>query len=198
MQKCDSDPVFAPFLRETNMTDPTATESGPSPNYHEALGLFIESFATTEAMMQFLLWHYAGVPGSVGRCIFSGTRPDTAISFLKRITTVNDPGEPLSSDLADILAQFQAINVVRNEIIHFIPVGDMPDDARDLTNEIRAHTESKRRIVKMSVDQLFDMTTDLHKIAVHVGYHRVFKNNEKLARETYAEWLQRPWRYKRP
>jgi hypothetical protein len=177
------------------------TKTDPIPStraigYHEALGQFIESFAMVEGFMQMLLWHYAKVSPIVGKAVFSGVRTDVASSHIRRIISVNDPGEPLRNDLDDILTQLSAINTIRNAIVHHVPLSGLPGDVRHLTNEITALTDQHRKETAVSTKMLKDMTADLLKIAVHIGYQMSFARASKLTLAMFDEWRRAPWRYR--
>ena len=109
---------------------------------HEALGLFIEEFASTEGFLHLLLCNYAKVSPGIGRALFHATRTGQTIDLIKRIVSVNNPGEPRGSDLKVVLQQLEDISKIRNNIVHFIPLDGVPGDARHLTNAMRALTES--------------------------------------------------------
>jgi hypothetical protein len=72
----------------------TCADAGSIPkSYHEALGRFIEEFASTEGFMHLLLWHYAKVDPGVGKAVLSGMGTTKTIESIGRIKSVVDPGE---------------------------------------------------------------------------------------------------------
>jgi hypothetical protein len=86
-------------------------DAGPcAKGYHEALGLFIEEFASTEALMFMLLCHYAKVNPHVGKAVFPGLKISQTIEFVKSVALVKDLGEPRESDLENALKQLKSIN----------------------------------------------------------------------------------------
>jgi|SRR5258708_40107634 len=51
--------------------------------YHLALGRFVSAFSDIEASMQATLWHFAGVSTPTAQAVFSGTRIEGAMQFIK-------------------------------------------------------------------------------------------------------------------
>jgi hypothetical protein len=93
--------------------------------YHEALGLFIEEFASTEAFMFILLCHYANVDLRVGKVVFSSVRMSQTIDLVRSAILAKDLGEPRKSDLENVLKQLKSISEARNSVVHWIPVSDV-------------------------------------------------------------------------
>jgi hypothetical protein len=137
--------------------------------------------------MHLLLWHYAKVNPGVSKAVFPGTRTVQTIDFIKRIVSVNDPGEPRKSDLQAVFRQPNSINEVRNGIVHFIPLSGIPGDVRHLTNDMRALTEKHRRDIAVSATMLADMTEDLKKIQHHIWYHLSFDRMPKFEMAMFDE-----------
>jgi len=108
---------------------------------HEAMGLFIEEFAATEAIMYVLLYHCAKVSFGVGRRIFANTSIEQIIEIMGRLVSINDFCDSRRSDLLAMLDQLKLINEARNGIVHFVTLSGIPGDARHLIDARRALTE---------------------------------------------------------
>jgi hypothetical protein len=87
------------------------------PPYWQALGRFMDAFAKLEAQIFVLLMHKGQVPSNTARAVFSGTRADQALTFLRRIH--EGRGEPIPDYAGRAMAQFNVVNSARNNIVHY-------------------------------------------------------------------------------
>jgi hypothetical protein len=160
--------------------------------YYSELGRFIHRFAVVEAALQVTLWHYAKTSPPIARAVFSGARVDGAISFIKRIIQVQDPGQDAKQDLEEIFAQINVINGVRNLIVHF--GATFGETEATTSNSLLALTPDRIQRAPVSAkileDMNFDLTTILSRL---VGAHTEGKRNRAndFARQT-------AWHYKPP
>jgi hypothetical protein len=109
----------------------------PDPTYWQALGRFIEAFASTETGMFNLLAYYAGLSTAPAKALFSGTRIDAAIKLIRRIIAMEGAADERKNELEIVFSQLSAINEARNDIIHY---GSWETtEGRMSTNLTRAH-----------------------------------------------------------
>jgi hypothetical protein len=71
------------------MEDAEPNAAATAKSYHEAMGVFIEECATTEAIMRALLCHYAKVNFVVGRIIFANTRIAQIMEMVRGLISVD-------------------------------------------------------------------------------------------------------------
>lgn len=145
--------------------------------------------------MQFVLWHYAKTPTPIARSIFSGTRMEQAISFVKRIFEATN--KPVPAELEGILDHLLVINKKRNEILHYGAIS-IAEGSGSVTNALRALTPGKVKGFPISSEILTDMTEDLRKAILHL--HATYMGRPKLKGKhpTLEKILLAPWRYKSP
>ena len=172
--------------------------------YWQALGQFLDMFATVEATLFFALSHYAKTPPNTARAIFSGVRVDTATSFLRRIMEVENISLDLAADLKSALDQLHIINKVRNDLVHYgaLSVSDNAD-VMIVTNALLALTKDRLHTTPVSVQILDDLVADLHKIQAHlVTRHVGWGPNESgfvdVVMPERGRLLSISWRYKSP
>jgi hypothetical protein len=187
------------------MIEGTSEAGAGAKGYHEALGLFIEEFASTEAFMFMLLCHYAKVDLHVGKVVFSRVTISQTIDLVKSVTSVNNSGEPRKSDLENALKQLESINQTRNKVVHWIPFSAVrdnvislsggPGDVRHLTNEM---TRKHRSEIEVPPAMLAQMTDDLKKIQTHICYHLSFDSLPESAMRLFDRVRCAPWRYTKP
>jgi hypothetical protein len=136
--------------------------------YLRAVGAFVTYFAIAENYVHKVLWKFAGVTPIIATCIFSGTRIDGAISYLKRIAEATDWPENKKTLLNYIALQLGEITQLRNDLLHFGASGD-PEETLIVTNKKFAHIESRIRETKISASILKDVRRDLLMILFLLG-----------------------------
>ena len=172
--------------------------------YWEALGRFVEHFAMAESALFLNLGHHAKVTDDIGKALFSGTRVDGAISFIRRIVQVAPPDAETVQELDDVLAQLQAINTVRNHLVHYgTEWSNDPSRERLSSNRMVALTERHLVEHRISSEMLDDMSIDLFKIYTHLMLQVLMPGasiKERVGLEIWpgGEALLAAWRYKRP
>jgi hypothetical protein len=180
------------------------TESAErDPDYHAALGRFIEQYAEAEFAMASLLWGVAKVSAPIARAIFSGVRSEGASQFIVRIFDVIDAPKEHKEEFKFITAKLKLIRDARNLVIH-----DETRRGRDgipylVTNRRVALDKERLRERPMSAAILQQMTDDLEKIVGHLLLLLAQSKNAPKAeiefiKDVYATELDAPWQYKPP
>jgi hypothetical protein len=167
-----------------------------SERYLKALGDFIDTFSHLEGAVFFLLVNHAGVTMSVGRAIFSGTRIDAAISFIRRIHAANTGIEKMPDEEEDLLMRLQTLNTARNELVHF---GGTLNEANErvVSNWIKAHIDKALKEQPISAEMVEAMTHDADKLIRTIFEGIVAKAGVSPP----AGWVSAPnsaWQYKYP
>jgi hypothetical protein len=166
--------------------------------YQSALGAFVDAFAAIEdAMFYVLIWH-TKTRHDVAKAIFSGTRVETAASFLRRLAEVGSMDEAEWKQLEPVIAQLHLINAVRNMVLHHGAQGIA--EGRALTvDALRALTVEKIKIYPVDPETLGAMTADCHKIFVHLmTRHRGARPWRVGVHADLDQVLADAWRYKPP
>lgn len=84
--------------------------------YHLALGRFIVVYADAESHLFITLMKTAGVDLNTAQALFSGTRTDGAIKFIRRIHETRSIEIP--ARLEDAFKQLNKITTARDHILH--------------------------------------------------------------------------------
>lgn len=166
--------------------------------YRYALGEFIHDFSWLETRLFDLLCTVAGVTEEIGQALFSGTRADQLISFIKRCYVAQEL--ELEPYVARAFAQVSVINAARNKAVHFVTLG-LEDSETEVfvTNRFRhlrrdwkdeAHTAEMLRAMAKDTRIISAILTVADSEAKEPG------STGKLLSEMRGK--QRPWRYKPP
>jgi hypothetical protein len=98
---------------------PTAFILHPAPRaYYEWLGRFVEAFAGVEGLVYDTLQRYSGLTDGFASAIFSGTRGETAISYINRLCEVRDIGKENKGEFDDVFGKLKTINNIINSLFH--------------------------------------------------------------------------------
>jgi hypothetical protein len=167
------------------------------PAYWQALGQFIEAFAVVEASIFTTLAYYAKVTPSVARALFSGTRVDASISYIRRIWEVRPLKAPgRRADLDAIFQQLKAMTDMRNRILHYGTIVTS-DRGRITSTHHRALVPDKIEERRASVQDLMDMTHDTALIANALLWDLHPETRAKRGTRGYTQpILGSAWRYK--
>jgi hypothetical protein len=170
------------------------------PGYWQALGEFIETFASAELMLFTYLYLCAGINKSLGRALFGGLHVDQIIQQIRRIWAVEMRHPELKDNLEEAIKQFATINTQRNVIIHHASF--VTSDKGRITSTIsRARQPTLIREVRVSLEILKEMTTDLSKISDHLVYATCIITTPNISRDDLAAdfpALTAAWRYTPP
>lgn len=124
--------------------------------------------------MNLALSHYAGASDAVSRAIFSGTRCDGAMKFIKAIVHNTDAPSDRNEDLSFVFAQASLLNTARNFILHQKVIGEsFSQDTHGLhfTDYDRVGRYGNDIILTITVQDLEDMTFDAIAIKNHLSQH---------------------------
>jgi len=175
----------------------TIVDGTPDPVYFEAVGRFCSEFSILEAVMFNTLAFYAKVPNKMARAVFSGVRVRAAMGYIKRIIQIEDPGEENKRDLEYVFKQIEAINTLRDDILHQGSV--LTDDKGRITSNIVRNFTPERLVERSaSTDTLNAATADLTKIGLHLALHSTCPQVSLAQRAAIegCEVLNDPWQYK--
>jgi hypothetical protein len=173
----------------------------PDPHYWLALGEFVERFALAEISLFAYLARCSDIPRATANAVLSGNHADQMIKLVRRLWQVKPPDNDLRDKVEDALTQFNIINEVRANVVHY---GSFftDDNGRVSSNVSRALTLTERhfREIRVSPYILKDMSTDLEKIGHHFVYANLAILDPRVPREELAGGLPAladAWRYKR-
>ena len=162
---------------------------GPDPNYHRALGQFIETFSCCEGIVFSVLTFYAGVTIPVAKVLFGRTRMDGAIDYINRLVEARSMVPERRPDLTKILSQLRLITEMRNRIIHY---GSFvtADKGRVTKTPRGAVTPKAAQEHRASIEVLEAMTADVSRIYIALLWDMNL-NRPSLSDPSLTE----PWRY---
>lgn len=176
----------------------------PYRDYWQALGRFIDQFASVEKHMQIMLRHYAAASEAVGRVVFSGHRINDGIDTVNRLLDARALPR-VKARLRPVFGQLAQINTTRNNIVHW---GVTHDWAAGLAVTSPGVLVTNRHLVQpgrteqrylVSLDDFGDMTADLIKIGMHFNVEMYRDHlNRQLYRRALREVLNASWSYKPP
>ena len=108
-----------PPKHEDRVTDPRPPRSvsfTKDPAYWQALGEFVEIFASAENVLFNYLFLCANIPVISARALLSGLHVDQMIKLIRRVWIVTPEADPRVK-LNETLVQFKIINNTRNSMI---------------------------------------------------------------------------------
>ena len=157
---------------------PTKSEIEKGDQYLRAVGDFVTIFAIVEKSVNEALQHFTGVTPTIAACLFSGTRIDGAMSYLKRIAEATRWSAGKSKLLDHIKLQLGEITQLRNDLLHYGTTGETADTLF-ISNSHLAHIASRIRETKISAKILGIAFTDLwaimfflHELADKIDWHK--------------------------
>jgi len=169
----------------------------PDAAYWQALGKFVETYASVEAMMFYILSLHSKVPADIAKALFSGTRLDASIKYLRRILAVRDIDETISKELEALFAQLTVINAARNDVTHYGSIETL-DFGRVSSNYVRAHLPENITMRPMNTEVLTAMTQDLERISSLLFVHTILPENNKAGKRANLWDQGGAWLYKPP
>lgn len=191
----------------------------PDPDYWQALGEFVETFATTEICLFYYLVRTAHLEASIARALFGTDRAESYATRIGRIWQVAPPSESLRQELEPVLNQFHAINSTRNIIIHYASHANYFAEPRTTSEgDQRVTSEGDRRVTRGTVHRISsdivraidperprrrtvsaqivrDMSADLHKIGRHLMSLYAYSKESFDVRADAMPELRNAWRY---
>lgn len=142
--------------------------------FKSALGEMSMTWAEAEYNVYEVLLHYAQVPHSIGRAIFSGDRADTMKSKILAIAENTGLAEPMLADLKFALAQLATLNTARNRLMHHVTPAwsTYPKiSPKRLIADARQARGDQFRAFAMDSKMVLAMAADLVRIIKHLQRH---------------------------
>ena len=156
--------------------------------------LWVDSYTASQcwnSKSQYLLQLSAKVPKETAQALFHGTRARSAIDQINRLREVR--GMPEDADWKRAVDQFDLINGVRNDIVHY--GATLHDDGFKIASQ--RNIPRKQTVTRVDAAQLDAMTDDLQTIAATIFVHQCLANEGKF--EGYVtDWREvgrAPWKY---
>jgi hypothetical protein len=119
------------------------------PAYWQALGQFIEAFASTETVLFTYMTLCAQVRPDSARALLSGIHGDPMIDLVKRVWKGIPPDVDILEKLSGALEQFKMISDRRNSMVHYVSFVT-GDKGRVSSNITRASTNRRLREHRIS------------------------------------------------
>ncbi len=188
----------------TKRKKPTKAEKAEGDKYLRAVGWFVTIFAVVERVSYETLQHFSGTSPTIAACLFSGTRIDAAMNYLKRIAEATDWLDGKTKLFEHIKSQLGEITQLRNDLLHYGAKGETPDTLI-ISNEHSAHIKSRIRETKISAKILDDAATDLlaimfflHELSDKINWHSTNSPMSEAAKLGVipGAFAKVPWRYK--
>lgn len=149
--------------------DATAVPEEPDDEaaYLQTLGRFIESYAAFEAALVAFATVSAGFDSDMAKIVFAGMNVEQKISFVRRIWRVRPPSPETRVELDDVFAHVNAIQKVRNSMLHF-GTFVTADRGRVTSDAARQLVKSEVKEHRISVLSLMEMNLDIMKCGIHL------------------------------
>jgi len=179
------------------------------PEYWQALGRFIERFATVESVLFHYVASIAPMSAHIARAFIPGTRTAELIEIIRRVwqadilwqniegtnVPASDVHAEQKGELEPVLSQLKTNNTVRNSLIHYASFVTS-DKGRVSSNAARALTAENVKEHRATPEILGQMTDDLEKIGHHLASFIV--RWKASFDQRASEWpaLKNAWRYK--
>jgi len=167
--------------------------SEPYKEYWVELGKFIHTFSNAEGTLMEMIRHLSKLRPEVAGAVFGSVRFDAAKDMLTRVLIASGK-QDVRERLKPSMAQFAAINTMRNHIVHWGAVAQTTDVLL-VSNRRLSPPPDKLNEFVVSAELLGAMRQDLDRINVHLIIEkRPVRGQQRL----YDEYLSRPWLYKPP
>jgi hypothetical protein len=167
--------------------------------YYLALGKFVAMFSRAEIAVQLTLRFYARLSANRAHIIFHGTRTNAGGDLAKSLAAELPVSGEILEDLTHALAQLQAINTTRNDVLHYGVQSIAEGEAFVKTAIEGVDTARKVRHFAIPVSDLEAMTSDLRKIILHLRMRHMGRPPPKsrlildgIGAALVSTWLYRP------
>jgi len=165
------------------------------------LGELTLAWADVEAVLFKLLKHYSQVSWPVAKAIFSGTRARAAMAFIRAIAENTDLDVARRQDLEEVFAQIQAINTLRDFVVHNVDGSEQSfEDAdpttRYISDALRSSRSSKTRTYLLGSETLAAMRHDCIECCWRLHLHWDAQNQPFRPGSGRGE--RQAWRFKPP
>ena len=173
--------------------------------YFEALGSLIAIFPAIEMGLFATLGALSGVPLPMGRALFSDTRIDAGMRYVKRVLKARKIQnkahaafeDEITAVIDEAFVHLQLINSVRNHIVHH-GTADFHKEEPIISNLTRALTKDVVREIKISAKSIREMMEDLGKIEILLTFVTLRAENKgtRTQQDKLLETAHKmPWRY---
>ncbi len=184
-------------MADEDSTSDEALLSQDIDRFRHSVGRFVLQFSDVEAMLQTVVWHFAGIAPPIAQAVFPGIRIEAAMTYMNRIADARKWNDAEKSGFEYIFLQLGMINKLRNDILHYGATLDLDNVGHWLvTNELVAHIPEKIRTTRISATTLDDASSDLHKIGSHLIILTWGDSMPPEAHNFYEAELARAWQYK--
>jgi hypothetical protein len=162
-----------------------------------AFGRFLHVFAETESFTLNVLAMRTELKPARARALFSGTRTETAQSFIRRLIVADQ--EPDCPYLERAFPQLSVINDVRNTLVHY--GAKQTEKGLIASNfEVAINEDYKREFLVSALD-ITNMTVDLRTIQWNLALHAYLLNG-RIIEDPVVQHVRKfalaPWRYRPP
>lgn len=179
------------------MADTTSPKFGKRQLYLATLGYFIEEYASTEAMLRLAYWCFAGVGQEIGRAVLSSHQTERTISDIKKIISLKNPDGADVPNILEVLDHLNAINRVRNALVHFNP-NSIVEDGRTLSNAMKSLKPENAKTPEISVTLLDQMISDLRVINAELGVQMATGHLDESDLKKFRRDRNKAWQFKPP
>jgi hypothetical protein len=164
------------------------------------LGRLTLAWADVETVLFKLLKHYSGVSWPVAQALFSGTRARAAMNFVRAIAENTDLEPERRADLDDIFKQVQAINTLRDFVVHHVngseqEFEDSDPTKRYVSDAVRTSRRSKVKTYLVGSSTIASMTEDCFESCWRLHPHWDPQNapfHSGSGRGTRQDWQFKP------
>jgi hypothetical protein len=163
-------------------------------DYWIAVGRLMTALADVEANMQAALWVLARTDEPISKAVFSGTRIEQAMGFMRRCIEAEGRQQEFP-EIEDVFAQLTAINRIRNDLVHYGPKWNKDSSSVNIGNRNMAMTPDRVVELRLTPNDLRLMCCDLKKINEHL-FNQIIAPG--FANEWQIEVMRAPWLYKAP
>jgi hypothetical protein len=163
--------------------------------YWLALGQFVSAFSAVEIAMQIALRRFAHVRDPIGAALFSGTRTEAAMQYMRRIAEAEKWDKRRRAQIDVIFAQLRLIQNLRNDLLHY-GASFKGLDKFAISNRLVAHAQEKIRETAITLPDLQAMGADLATIEVRLLV-LARKRGERI-HPALRPALRASWQYKPP
>jgi len=164
-------------------------------DFFVALGKFILEYSFAEGVLKRAAAATCGIETPVGFAIFGAQRIRPIIDTMRRVC--ESKYETLHPLAQEALVQLAHINDVRDKLLHFGFYRDS-DDAYLSSNESIAHVATKIKSIRVTAQDLADMTEDLVVIEMRLLAHCGETKREPDRQARFVQYAQTPFRFKPP
>jgi hypothetical protein len=142
--------------------------------HYEALGRFILRFAMTEIVVHMTFRYYSQMPIAEARLFFGKAHTRQLIDYTKQLMKLHNIDKGLREDYEELARQFLIIAKYRDAMVHrefnFLrrefQIYDIPF-VKDI---------NEASVIKISIEELKNMMTDLRSIDLRLRYYHVNKD----------------------